>query len=398
MRNFGRVLHESGCGSGPFTPLSPRATANEHGAKTPATPPPSNGQCTGSPIRPELGSVTEFATTPKRRVGHKRVALNSGARQKGSGGRSGKKRIRSRPRSSFGNLQPQVEERLSAAEYHEQQTKARTEYLLCRESGNAAADAEVRQKAVSAGPASGLRRRTSGGGKRRQSTDGSTDKSRTKMCGKPECGWVPTAVGRPCKLCPGGVVHSSGEKLCTACHQPADENGFTHLHGTRVGSALSLLGNLQRAEAGGVEAVLRTYHPEPGQCLCQRDGCLISRLGQHEKQEAKIRCQDCGSEKSCKGGGARKVKGRWYPVAGDEGSEPAGASKGGAGVLCQACDAARRRLRRKSTSAPAPAGGGSGVVAEASSSSQGLAMGGAGVVCQHPEASDRQGSIRRRWP
>lgn len=155
MPNWGRVLDESGCGSGLYTtymfdgrtPLSQRATASEHGARTPATPPTSNRECTGSPIRERHNSVTDLArlssTTPKRKEG-KRTAVDSGARARGSGGGSGKKRIRSFPRASLiSRLQPQVEERLDLAEYDAQQKQARTEAMLRRERGNAEADAEA---------------------------------------------------------------------------------------------------------------------------------------------------------------------------------------------------------------------------------------------------------------
>ena len=282
------------------TPLSPRANTNVNGANTPATPPSRNGRYTGSPSRQRHRSVTGSArlsaSTPKTRTG-KREAVNSGARVRGSGGRSGKKRIHSRARAlPRVRLQTQVEEGLTEGGFDVQQTQARNEALLRKEQANAEADAEARRKAVSAEPAPGLERQTRGG-KRRESTDGSTGKtSCKKLCRKSECGWVPTAAGHQCNRCPQGVVHWIRDMLCTAGHQPADKAGFTHLQDTRIASTRSLVGNLQRDEAGGVSAMLRTYHPAPGQCLCRRDGCLVSRLGRHEKGKPTPNVKDLGTK------------------------------------------------------------------------------------------------------
>jgi len=289
------------------------------------------------------------------------------------------KRVRAKARAPpRGGLQPQVEQRLADADYDAQQTQARTEALLRKEIANAEADAEARRKAASSEPASGSGPKTRGG-KRRESTVGSAGKtSRRGLCGKSECGWVPTAPGRHCNRCPKGRVHEAEARLCTACHQPADENGFTHLKVGHIASASSLLGDLTKAESGEISTMLCTYHPEHGQCLCWRDGCLISLLGlkgnkekEKEKEEAEPGCQGCPYKPPPNGGG-RKSQRRMYTVAGNEGCGGAGASTRGAGVLCQACFSKRRR----SSSTRAPGGGGSGV-AETSTSSQAPANGGA---------------------
>ena len=83
------------------SPLSPRATADVDGATTRATPPRHDGD-TSTPSRHRLRSATECArlptTTPRRKTG-KRAAVTSGARVRGSGGGSGRKRVQSRARA-----------------------------------------------------------------------------------------------------------------------------------------------------------------------------------------------------------------------------------------------------------------------------------------------------------
>ena len=197
---------------------------------------------------------------------------------------------------------------------------------------------------------------------------------------------MPPAPGRQCNRCSAGRVHWAEDRLCTACHEPADEEGFRHLYDKRIGAARFLLGNLEQAEAGGIAAMLRTYHPEAGQCLCQRDGCLISLLGREGKH--KPICQGPGDNKPCKGRGGRNVKRRTYVVAGDDECGDAGTSARGSAVLCQVCYEQRRRDRRKSQSTLAPGDGGSGL-AEAPISSQAPAGGGADVV---GASTQRQGT------
>ena len=205
MRFFGHILHESGCGATTSAgwphrparaPLFPRSTVSEHGHETPATPRTSNDQDTGSVSHQRLRTFTGCAgtTTSTPTTGRGKLALgHSGARVRGSGGRPGKKRIRSRARAEEGGI-------LETAEYSEQQMQAMMEYRLRRERGHTEAEAEAGQKAVSAQPASGLRRQF-GGGKRRQNALGSSvgskdTKSHKIMCGRSECGWVTTTAGQ----------------------------------------------------------------------------------------------------------------------------------------------------------------------------------------------------------
>jgi len=141
-----------------------------------------------------------------------------------------------------------VEERLATEEFNAQHTQAKTEYLDRRQRAHAAADAEARQKAANADVASGLRRQSLG--RERRQVESTEKRRRVGLCGKPACGWAPTAAGHPCKKC-DGVVHSTGDMLCFACHQPADQKGLTHLRSTRIEPAVSLLSNLEGAETGG---------------------------------------------------------------------------------------------------------------------------------------------------
>ncbi|CAB1108513.1 unnamed protein product [Ectocarpus sp. CCAP 1310/34] len=369
------------------TPLSPRATANDNGAMTRATSPSCSGGDTGSPSRQQVRSAKECArltaTTPRKKTG-KRAPVNSGARVRGSGGGSGRKRVRSRARISVGTkqsqsrLQTQVEERLATAdldkEHGEQLAKAEEESRRRRKRLPDEACAEARQNAP--GPASGLRRQSLGGKSRQV---GSTEtQGRAMPCRKPVCGWVTTTPGHQCNKCPEGVTHWAEDRLCTACHRPPSERGFVHLHVKRIDSARSLLADLPSGEAG-VVAMLRQFNPQPGGCLCQRDGCLMARLGRHEKNKATHTCQGPGDNMPCSVSGVKKKQGRWYSVSGDEEGGRVRVSAGGGGMVCQACNQRRARERKKSLSVRQPGDGGSGV-AGASSSSQAPAIGRADVV------------------
>ena len=53
--------------------------------------------------------------------------------------------------------------------------------------------------------------------------------------------------------------------------------------------------------------MLRSHHPQPGQCLCRRNGCLISRLGQLQKERATPTRQGPGDGGQCQHKGRTKV-------------------------------------------------------------------------------------------
>jgi len=177
----------------------------------------------------------------------------------------------------FVDLPPPIEKKLEDADYDKQQRQARAEFLRRRKRGNAQADADASLKAVSAGSVSDLRRRSRGGA-RRQSAPGRLVESvqkRSRNCKNRGrgCGWVSDAVGGPCGRCPAGVVHSPGERLCTACHREPDGEGFTHLGENRVVSAIEVVSEVRKPGNAPSAGALESYLPTAGDCLCLREDC-----------------------------------------------------------------------------------------------------------------------------
>ena len=314
-----------------------------------------------------------MTNTPSTR-NEKRSAVNSGARSRASGGGSGKKRIRSRHRQSLPNLQPTQNGTRSAS---------RSERNPCSAKSVLSSALDGARRSPSLG-------RQSGGGKRRQSIPlapvGSMEKrKRAGRCGKPEYGWVTAAADHQCNRCPRGVAHSADERLCTACHRGAEEEGFTHLGVQRVRTAEQLVASLPDVEGDPPARMMRSYHPKVGDCLCRRKDCLIHILTKREKkgsQNQKIRLK-CVSPHPASGTGPNKRCGRWYSVVADKGGggkwKSAGVEKGADSrvdeVLCSACFRKEIRGRCCSTSPRATQDGGGFGVVDSSTSSQAQAHG-----------------------
>lgn len=146
-------------------------------------------------------------------------------------------------------------------------------------------------------------------------------------------------------MCPGGTVHAAGEKLCSACHRPADDDTtFVHLSQDRVRRAAGFV--VQLRGTGKLPPVLVNDFLPSSACLCRRADCFYAFLADLEKSIERRVCVDCG------GTNARRKPTRWYRLAAedDKDNERGVAGLFGAGSWCCRACYARRRGNNKNNS------------------------------------------------
>ena len=110
-----------------------------------------------------------------------------------------------------------------------------------------------------------------------------TSKETAIVCGRPSCGWTPSAVGVKCVACPGEGVHATTNALCAACHRWLPEGKATHLGLERQKLSHAFV---HRYLAGGVsmpEVVVRNYNPNDN-CLCLREDCFHSFFSDDDRK------------------------------------------------------------------------------------------------------------------
>ncbi|CAM9568863.1 unnamed protein product, partial [Ectocarpus sp. 4 AP-2014] len=143
------------------------------GGYTPPVSPrhPAAGQQTENPSSPAAAVANEEGTQSRENAGGgvqtprasrtKRRAQDSGARLRGSGRRSGKKRqAKVKARRSLARLQPQLEQKIADMDYDEQQSVAKAEAKARKEREIAEAE---RKKTASTTPGVRSRRRDQDG-------------------------------------------------------------------------------------------------------------------------------------------------------------------------------------------------------------------------------------------
>lgn len=143
-----------------------------------------------------------------------------------------------------------------------------------------------------------------------------TGKKRKKACGRQACGWVTHYPGTECSTCPGSVVHSADETLCSVCHRLPDDEGFTHLRADRLGRAVTFVAALRQGDKTLPLAIVRDFSPSKD-CLCQRPDCFLAYFAEKERKAEFRQCSKCKYRKS------DKSRVRWYPMdaAGDHVAE-----------------------------------------------------------------------------
>ena len=206
----------------------------------------------------------------------------------------GRKR-RKRPSAGVtGGGLPNLESKLEEEDYYRQQGEARREASARK--ARAIAEDE-RQKAESEGNHPVDPRRRSHGGNPRQaghqpgkrnagrrlsapavlSVCQPTSKKRRKACERMECGWVTDHPGTECSKCPGSVVHSHDDKLCSACHRSPNDDGFRHLRADRLGRAVDFVAAWRQGQKTLPSALVRDLRPS-NDCLCARPDCFLRQL------------------------------------------------------------------------------------------------------------------------
>ena len=116
-------------------------------------------------------------------------------------------------------------------------------------------------------------------------------------CGLARCG--STAVWemigeRPCENCGGGVIHTSEEFLCAACHRTS--NRWKHLGPDLLDDAIAWANECRAAGVGLPRAVVKSFVPSEA-CLCPLGDCFYHNLTKVRLEGNRRTCISCGTNK-----------------------------------------------------------------------------------------------------